>query len=246
MSGQPNSENSKAGRPDSPGTEAPAGETAVPAAEPQGATAGAAQGATAGGQDAQPLSLEQRVEQLKAQVAELTDRLLRAHAEIDNIRKRYEKEKADLAKYAISKFAGDVVPVGDNFRRAVSAVPANEDQRSETMKSLLEGVLMIEREFLNALERNGVRRIDPQGEIFNPHFHQAVMEQVNPDVPAGTIVQVFQPGYVIEDRVLRPAMVVVAKGGPKPASQNGQPQAAPPAPGPEGETGGGPTGAPGG
>ena len=158
---------------------------------------------------------EARVQELEGQVADLTDRLLRAHAEMDNVRKRGEREKVDTAKYAISKFAGDVVTVGDNFVRAASAVPPGAADKDPALKALLEGVTMMEREFLNVLERHGVKRIDPTGEPFNPHFHQAVMEQQNADVPSGTVVQVFQAGYTIEDRVLRPAMVVVAKGGPK-------------------------------
>lgn len=160
-------------------------------------------------------SLEARVAELEAQVSDLTDRLLRAHAELDNFRKRTEREKADLAKYAISKFAADIVVLGDNFQRAVAAVPADAAERDATLKGMLEGINMMDREFLNVLARHGVKRVDPDGQPFNPHLHQAVMEQQNPDVPSGTVVQVFQPGYTIEDRVLRPAMVVVSTGGPK-------------------------------
>jgi molecular chaperone GrpE len=160
------------------------------------------------------LAAELRIAELEGQIGDLTDRLLRAHAEMDNIRKRAEREKIDTAKYAITKFARDIVGVADNFQRAMSALPADAE-RTGALQSLLDGVGMTEREFLNVLERNGVRRLDPKGEIFNPHLHQAVMEQMNPEVPAGTVLQVFQSGYVIEDRVLRPAMVVVASGGPK-------------------------------
>jgi len=158
---------------------------------------------------------ESRIAELESQIADLTDRLLRSHAEIDNIRKRAEREKSDTAKYAISKFAGDVVTVGDNFGRAVAALPPGAADNDPALKSLLDGVQMMEREFLNVLERHGVKRIDPTGQPFNPHLHQAVMEQPNTDVPSGTVLQVFQAGYTIEDRVLRPAMVVVSKGGPK-------------------------------
>lgn len=160
--------------------------------------------------------LTEKVATLQSQIADLTDRLLRAHAEMDNLRKRGAKEKEDMAKYAIQKFAGDVVNVADNFERAIMSVPAGAAAEDTAFKSLLDGVSLTEREFLNVLERHGVRRISPQGEPFNPHQHQAVMEAQDPSVPAGTIVQVFQNGYVIEDRVLRPAMVVVAKGGAKP------------------------------
>jgi len=157
------------------------------------------------------------LETVRAENADLKDRLLRAHAEMDNVRKRLEREKADAQKYAISKFARDVVTVGDNFQRAITAVPAHAVEQTPALKSFLEGVTMTERELVNALERHGIKRIDPMGEAFNPHMHQAVMEAESAEVPAGTVVQVFQPGYTIEDRVLRPAMVVVAKGGAKSA-----------------------------
>jgi molecular chaperone GrpE len=160
--------------------------------------------------------LDARIAELEAQVADLTDRLLRAHAEMDNLRKRTEREKAELAKYAISKFARDIVGVGDNFQRAIAAVPPGAAEQDPALMSLIEGVTMSEREFLNVLERHGVKRIDPTGELFNPHLHQAVMEQPSTDLPSGSVLRVVQAGYSIEDRVLRPAMVVVAKGGPKP------------------------------
>ena len=167
--------------------------------------------------EARPVDLEARVAELQAQVADLTDRLLRAHAEMENVRKRTEREKAETAKYAISKFAHDMVAVFDNFQRAVAAVPAGAAELDPALNSLIEGVTMTERAALQVLESHGVTRIDPHGEIFNPHLHQAVMEQEVSDVPAGTVLQVLQSGYVIGDRVLRPAMVVTAKGGPKPA-----------------------------
>jgi len=161
--------------------------------------------------------LEARVQELEGQQGDLTDRLLRAHAEMDNLRKRMEREKIDGAKYAITKFAVDIVGISDNFQRAIAAVPPGASDQDGPLKSMVEGVVMTERAFLQVLERHGVRRIDPMGELFNPNRHQAVMEQDNPEVPAGTVIQVFQLGYMIEDRILRPAMVVVAKGGAKPA-----------------------------
>jgi molecular chaperone GrpE len=173
-------------------------------------------------------ALEAKVAAQDAQIKDLTDRLLRAHAEMDNIRKRTEREKADTIKYAITKFANDIVGMGDNFQRAISAVPAGAADADPALKSLLDGVMLTEREFLSVLERHGVKRIDPLGESFNPNVHQAVMEQPNADVPAGTVLQVFQPGYVIEDRILRPAMVVVSKGGFKPMKPvDAMPDAAP-------------------
>jgi molecular chaperone GrpE len=163
-------------------------------------------------------SIEQEatIAKLEHQVKELTDRLLRTAAEMDNIRKRTERDKADTIKYAITKFAGDIVTVGDNFQRAICAVPAGAADADPALKSLIEGVTLTEREFHGVLERHGVKRLDPKGQAFDPNFHQAVMEQDNKEVPAGTVLNVFQAGYVIEDRILRPAMVVVAKGGFKP------------------------------
>lgn len=162
-----------------------------------------------------PAALEARVKELEGQQGDLTDRLLRAHAEMDNLRKRTERDKSDSVKYAITKFALDIVGVSDNFQRAVAAVPPGSADEEGTLKSVVDGLQMTERAFLQVLERHGVRRIDPLGEAFNPNWHQAVMEQDSSDVPAGTVLQVFQLGYMIEDRVLRPAMVVVSRGGAK-------------------------------
>jgi molecular chaperone GrpE len=153
---------------------------------------------------------------LRREISDLKDKILRAHAEVDNIRKRTEREKIDTAKYAITKFAQDIVNVGDNFQRAITAVPAGAADADPALASLLEGVNLTEREFLNVLERHGVERVNPMGEVFDPHLHQAVMEMPQPDVTPGTVVQVFQSGYTIEGRVLRPAMVVTATGGTKP------------------------------
>jgi molecular chaperone GrpE len=157
---------------------------------------------------------------LEGRIADLTDRLLRAHAEMDNLRKRTERDKEDTAKYAISKFAREVLAVGDNLQRATAAVPPGAADADPALKALVDGVSMTEREFLNVLERNGVKRIDPEGQPFNPHQHQAMIEVEQPDVAAGTVVQVYAPGYILEDRVLRPAMVVVAKGGERRGAEN--------------------------
>jgi molecular chaperone GrpE len=178
------------------------------------------------------------IPQLKAIIATLQGDLdglknqnLRLLADMDNLRKRMEREKEETAKYAIGKFAADVVNVADNFERATNAVPEGAADEEGPLKSLVEGVTMTEREFMNVLERHGVHRLDPGGEAFNPHKHQAVMEMQNADVAPGTIVQVFQPGYMIGDRVLRPAMVVVAKGGAKPGAKPAEsaPSTEPPA-----------------
>lgn len=168
---------------------------------------------------------------LQAEAADFKDKWLRAHAEIENLRKRFEREKEETAKYAVTRLARDIVGVGDNFQRAIDAVPAGAADNDPALKSFLEGVTLTERELLNALERHGIKRMEAMNEPFNPHQHQAVMEMPRTDVAEGTVVSVFQPGFMIEDRVLRPAMVAVAKGGPKlPSTTDGPgPASAPPA-----------------
>ncbi|WP_173645106.1 nucleotide exchange factor GrpE [Polycladidibacter stylochi] len=156
------------------------------------------------------------VETLQAENAELKDRLLRTMAEMENLRRRTEKEVRDAKSYSVASFARDMLVINDNLERAIEAVP--EDQRADEltgMKSLVEGVEMVEREMHNQLEKHGVKRLSPEGEKFDPHFHQAMFEVPNTEVPNNTVVQVVQAGYVIADRVLRPAMVGVSKGGPK-------------------------------
>ncbi|CAN1723652.1 Protein GrpE [Hyphomicrobium sp. 1Nfss2.1] len=169
----------------------------------------------AGGNGAPTGDGEGTVQVLEGRIADLTDRLLRAHAEMDNLRKRTEREKDETAKYAITKFARDLLAVGDNLQRATAAVPAGAADADPALKALIEGVSMTEREFLNVLDRNGVKRMESSGQPFNPHQHQAMVEVDQPDMAPGTIVQVYQEGYNLGDRVLRPAMVVVAKGGEK-------------------------------
>jgi molecular chaperone GrpE len=174
-------------------------------------------------------SLQEVVAALQAEVEDLKDKWLRAHAEMENIRKRGEREREEAAKYAITKLAKDIVNVGDNFQRAIDAVPPGAAERDQTLKSFLEGVTMTERELLNVLDRHGIKRLQPINEPFNPHLHQAVTQIARADVPAGTIVEVYQPGYTIAERVLRPAMVGVAQGGPKPGSPDGAGPVPPPA-----------------
>ncbi|MGI9386869.1 MAG: nucleotide exchange factor GrpE, partial [Methyloligellaceae bacterium] len=155
-----------------------------------------------------------------AEITELKEHLLRTMADMDNLRKRTEREKAETAKYAISRFAQDILSVGDNIRRAIDAVPSDAIKTDAALKSLLEGVEMTEKELLSTFERHGIKRVDPRGELFDPNIHQAMFELENPDIAAGTIVEVVQSGYMISDRVLRPALVGIAKGGakvPKPA-----------------------------
>jgi|SRR5580704_6173689 molecular chaperone GrpE len=154
---------------------------------------------------------------LDRELAEMKDRLLRTLAEMENLRKRTEREVTDARLYGVASFARDVLSVADNIRRALEAVPAEALANAQAMKVLVDGVELTERELLKALEKNGVRQFTPQGEKFDPNVHQAMYEVTDPSVPAGSIVQVMQPGYMIGERVLRPALVAVAKGGPKTA-----------------------------
>jgi molecular chaperone GrpE len=149
---------------------------------------------------------------VEAELADTKDRLLRALAETENVRRRFQRERDDAQKYAVSGFAKDLLSAADNLRRALEAVPEAEVPDART-RSLLDGVAATERELLAAFERHGLTRIDPLGERFDHNFHQAIFEAERPDLPAGTVVEVLQPGYVLHDRLLRPAMVGVAKGG---------------------------------
>jgi len=153
---------------------------------------------------------------LEAEKADLKDKLLRTLADIENMRRRTEREVADARAYGIANFARDMLTVADNFQRAIDNVPAEAREGAEpAFKTLIEGIELTERDMLKALERHGVKRLEPQGQKFDPNLHQAMYEVPDAAVPSGTVMQVMQSGYVIGDRVLRPALVGVAKGGPK-------------------------------
>jgi len=153
-----------------------------------------------------------------AVATELRDRLLRTLAEMENLRKRTEREVADARLRGVTAFARDMVGVADNMRRALETVaPELRASAQSGAKALIDGVELTERELLKALETNGVRQFTPQGVKFDPNLHQAIFEVPDATVPAGSVVQVVQPGYMIGERVLRPALVGVSKGGPKTA-----------------------------
>lgn len=149
-----------------------------------------------------------------AEIADLKDKLLRAMAEIENMRRRAEREKQDAHTYAVSKFARDVLSVADNLRRAIEAVPETARASDEVM-SILTGVELTEAELLNTMEKYQIRKVDPKGEKFDPNLHQAMFEIEDPSVAPGTVLQVVQTGFTIADRLLRPAMVGVSRGGQK-------------------------------
>lgn len=149
--------------------------------------------------------------------ADMRDKLLRTMADMENLRRRTEREKEDTSRYAISNFARDVLTIGDNLRRVIEHVPADEAAKDPALKSFLEGVELTERELLKMMEKHGVTKLEPLGERFDPNQQQAMYEVPTTDVPEGTVVQVMQAGFSIGDRVLRPALVAVSKGGSKPA-----------------------------
>ena len=163
-------------------------------------------------------------EQLRAENAELRDKFLRLAAEMDNLRRRTEREVKDAKSYSVAGFARDMLAVSDNLRRALDTIPAELRSNGEAgLQVLIEGVEMTERSMLSTLERHGVRKIEAEGQKFDPNFHQAMFEIPNTTVPNNTVVQVVQAGFVIGERVLRPAMVGVAKGGPKPDAVAAEP-----------------------
>jgi molecular chaperone GrpE len=185
-------------------SQAPSSETAPPAAEPPAS---------------EPDGFAV-IEKLNAENAELKDRVLRALADVENMRRRAEREAADARTYAVTAFARDLLTVADNFTRALESLPAETRAAAGgAVKAFIEGVELTGRELQAALGRHGVKKLEPRGEKFDPNFHQAMFEAPDEAVPAGTVTEVVQSGWKIGDRVLRPALVGVSKGGPKVAAK---------------------------
>ena len=156
------------------------------------------------------------LENLHAEVASLKDKLLRTLADMENLRRRTEKEIADAKTYGVTNFAREMLPLADNLRRAVDSVPAQaRDGLEQSVRTLIEGVELTERDFVSRLARFGVKKIEAQGQRFDPNQHEALFEIPDESAPNGTVAQVVEPGYLIGERVLRPAKVGVARGGPK-------------------------------
>lgn len=155
---------------------------------------------------------------IEAERDDLKDKLLRTLAEMENLRRRTEREIADAKAYAVTSFARDLLGSADNLRRALENVPEGAEG---ALKAIVEGVELTERELLKTLERHGVRKIDPQGEKFDPNMHQAMFEAPDETLAKGLVSKVIQTGYSIGERVLRPALVGVSAGAPKPAPQEG-------------------------
>ncbi len=153
--------------------------------------------------------------EIQAENARLKNEALYAKAETENVRRRLEQQAEDRGKYAVTQFAKDMLTVADNLRRALDAVPPAERDGNDVINTLTVGVEMTERDLLNTFERYGIRRVEAMGARFDPNFHQAMMEVEDAAKPEGTVVMVMQQGYTIQDRLLRPAMVAVSRGGPK-------------------------------
>ncbi|MFQ5763902.1 MAG: nucleotide exchange factor GrpE [Rhodospirillales bacterium] len=205
---------------DTPGDAAPAEDTPAEAKD-EGDRADAA--AEAGPEAAaDPAALE-------AEVAELNDKLLRALAEAENVRRRAERDKEDSQKYAIAGFAREMLGVADNLKRALDSLGGDDQEAGaetpdpEHVKTrfdrFVEGVHLTEAEMIKTFERIGIEKIEPAGQPFDPNLHEAMFEADDAEKPAGTVIQVLEPGYVLNDRLLRPAKVGVSKGGPKAADE---------------------------
>jgi molecular chaperone GrpE len=180
--------------------------------EPMAETEAAKGNGAANEAEAQRDPRDEEIVRLKEEAGQLKDQLLRTLAELDNLRKRSEREKAEATLYAATNFARDILTVSDNLSRALDMAHADAlKEASEPIRNLIAGVEVTNREMLNVFERHGIKRIDPKGERFDPHFHQAVFEVPTNDEPPGTVVQVLQAGFSIGDRILRPAMVGVAR-----------------------------------
>ena len=160
--------------------------------------------------------LEAELTQALRENADMRDQLLRALADAENTRRRAAREKEDTAKYAINGFARDLLDTADNLRRALDAVPAEAKGGDPALATLVEGVEATERQMLSVFAKHGLEKVDPTGQVFDPNFHQAVFEVPNSGQAPGTVAQVLQAGYVLNGRLVRPAMVGVAKGDPPP------------------------------
>jgi molecular chaperone GrpE len=189
--------------------ETPAGEPAAEAESPE-APAAAPEGEAA----PELPSPEQELAELRAENEKLRDQLLRALADAENTRRRAQRDKEDTARFAVAGFARDLLTTADNLRRALDAVPQDARQQDQALAALMDGVEVTERELLSVFERHGLTKVDPLGEKFDPNYHQAMYEVPGSGQIPGTVAHVMQPGYVLNGRLIRPAMVGVAKGEP--------------------------------
>ncbi len=162
------------------------------------------------------------LQKFQSENEDLKDELLRSAAELQNLRRRAERERQEASQYAAASFARDIITVADNLSRALEVIPTEtRENLDEAAKNLITGVEMTERELINIFSRHGITKLNPIGDKFDPNLHEAIFEAENAELPSGTVMAVTQCGYKIGDRVLRPAMVGVSRGGPKPAPNTG-------------------------
>ena len=174
-----------------------------------------AQSDDAAPQDVAPLTPEEKIEALEAELAKQKEQVLRQLAETENARRRAQREREDTIRYGASALAKDLLNVADNLQRALQSVPSEARESDDVIKNLVIGIEMTEKELLSAMQKQGVEKIEPLGEKFSYDKHQAMFEVPDTGKPAGTIVELMQPGYIMYERLLRPAMVGVAKGDPE-------------------------------
>ncbi len=158
----------------------------------------------------------------QAEIADLKDKLLRTLADMENLRRRAQKDREDALKYASANFARDMLSVADNLRRAIESIPEDGDPDGAALVGFIEGIALTEKDLLSALERHKIQKIEPMGEKFDPQFHEALFEIPTNDAPSGTVMQVIETGYIIHDRLLRPAKVGIAKAAPADAGPGDQ------------------------
>lgn len=151
----------------------------------------------------------------EAEIAELKDKLLRTLADMENLRRRSQKDREDALKYASANFARDMLSVADNLRRAIESIPEDGDPDGAALVGFIEGIALTEKDLLSALERHKIQKIEPMGQKFDPQFHEALFEIPTNDAVSGTVMQVMETGYIIHDRLLRPAKVGIAKAAPE-------------------------------
>ena len=196
-------------------------------------SAGFAQAGAAADQVAGQAEADDPVARLEAEAASLKDQLLRALAETENLRRRSQREREDAVRYAAAPLIKDLIEVADNLRRALDSVPEGAAEGDEQLKNLLAGVELTEKELLAVFGRHNIVKIDPLGERLDPYFHEAIYEIPDQEKPAGTVLQVVRAGYRLFDRLLRPAQVGVARGGPQPEPAPRDATGAPEEPGPD-------------
>lgn len=195
--------------PETPQQDAPTDATALDAAAPENEDKPVAQ------EEDKPVAQEQASDPA-AEIAVLNDKLLRILAEGENLRRRAQREREDTAKFAITNFARDILSVADNLQRALASLPETPPDGEDAINAFADGVKLTERELQSIFERHGIEKIDPQGQKFDHDRHEAMFEMPTADAPAGTVVQVFEVGYLLKDRLLRAAKVAVAKALPAP------------------------------